>query len=307
MGLADYGTIQQLLRALHASARFANLESRSVYGRRVVMSSERVADSAFGFGENWARFLVSLSDEQIEYATRSVSDLVGRDLRDKTLVDIGSGSGLFSLAARRLGARVHSFDYDPRSVACTQELRRRFFPHEDGWTIDQGSVLDERYLATLGRYDIVYSWGVLHHTGNMWLAIANAAGLVRAGGLFIIGIYNFRGGRRGTATWAKLKRWYCGAPRWQREAWENTYAAWKLTRMVAVGRNPLRMIRDYRGPRGMSWRRDVTDWLGGYPYEAATPGEILEFMRRKFNFVLLRQNINCDLGVSEFIFESPSP
>jgi 2-polyprenyl-3-methyl-5-hydroxy-6-metoxy-1,4-benzoquinol methylase len=269
------------------------------------MGVEREANPAFAFGENWARFIASLSEEQIAHATRSVRDLVGRDLRDRTLLDIGSGSGLFSLAARQLGAKVHSFDYDPRSVACTQELRRRFFPRDDGWTVEQGSVLDERYLATLGQYDVVYSWGVLHHTGDMWLAIANAARRVNTGGMFIIGIYNFRAGRRGTGTWVKLKRWYCRAPRWQREIWESTYATAKLLRMAAVGRNPLRMLREYRGPRGMSWRRDVTDWLGGYPYEAATPGEILDFMRQRFNFVLLRQNINCDLGVSEFVFEAP--
>jgi SAM-dependent methyltransferase len=269
------------------------------------MTVERVANPAFAFGENWARFLTSLSDEQIEYATRSVSTLVGRDLQGKVFLDIGSGSGLFSLAARKLGARVHSFDYDSRSVACTQELRQRFFPGDDTWTVDQGSVLDEQYLATLGQYDVVYSWGVLHHTGNMWVAIANAAALVRPGGIFVIGIYNFRVGRRGTATWAKLKRWYCSAPRWQRVAWESAYVAWKVASMAAVGRNPVSAIREGPRPRGMSWRRDVTDWLGGYPYEAATPGELLEFMRRRFNFALVRQNVNCDLGVSEFVFESP--
>jgi 2-polyprenyl-6-hydroxyphenyl methylase/3-demethylubiquinone-9 3-methyltransferase len=259
---------------------------------------------AFAFGENWARFLTSLSDAQIEEATRAVSTLVGRDLRDTTFLDIGSGSGLSSLAARRLGARVRSFDYDAQSVACTQELRQRFFPGDDAWTVAQGSVLDQPFLATLGQFDIVYSWGVLHHTGQMWHAIENAARLVRPGGLFIIGIYNFRGGRRGTAAWARLKRWYCTAPRWQRVAWENAYLAWDLVSMAAVGRNPLSMIRKYHSDRGMSWRHDVIDWLGGYPYEAATPGEILEFVRRKFNFALIKQNINLHLGVSEFVFES---
>ena len=263
--------------------------------------------TAFPFGENWARFLTSLSDRQIEQATGAVSALVGRDLRDKTFLDIGSGSGLSSLGARRLGARVYSFDYDAQCVACTQDLRRRFFPGDEAWTVAQGSVLDQAFLATLGQFDIVYSWGVLHHTGQMWLAIENAGRRVRPGGLFIIGIYNFRGGRRGTATWAKLKRWYCRAPRWQQVAWENLYLTWELVSMAAVGRNPLRMIREYHSDRGMSWRRDATDWLGGYPYEAATPGEILEFVKRKFNFVLIKQNINLHLGVSEFVFESVLP
>jgi len=263
-----------------------------------------VADPAFAFGENWARFLTSLSDRQIEQATGAVSTLVGSDLRGKTFVDIGSGSGLSSLAARRLGARVYSFDYDERSVACTQELRRRFFPHDEDWTVAQGSVLDRDYLATLGQFDIVYSWGVLHHTGQMWKAIENAAGLVRPGGLFIIGIYNFRGGRRGTATWTRLKRWYCSAARWQQLTWETAYVCWQLVSTAAVGRNPFRMIRDYHHGRGMSWRRDATDWLGGYPYEAATPAEILEFVRGRFGFVLAKQKIDLGLGVSEFVFES---
>jgi 2-polyprenyl-6-hydroxyphenyl methylase/3-demethylubiquinone-9 3-methyltransferase len=266
-----------------------------------------VADIVFSFGENWTRFLSSLSDRQIEQATLAVSALVGRDVRGESFLDIGSGSGLSSLAARRLGARVYSFDYDPQSVACTQELRRRFFPGDESWTVSQGSVLDEPFLATLGQFDVVYSWGVLHHTGRMWTAIENAGRLVRPGGLFIIGIYNFRGGRRGTATWARLKRWYCKAPRWQQVAWESAYTTWDLVSMAAVGRNPIKMIRQYHSDRGMSWRRDATDWLGGYPYEAATPGEILEFVRRKFSFVLIKQNINLHLGVSEYVFESGTP
>jgi SAM-dependent methyltransferase len=266
-----------------------------------------VADPVFAFGKNWTRLLTSLSDKQIEQATGAVSALVGRDLKDKTFLDIGSGSGLSSLAARRLGARVCSFDYDAQSVACTEELRRRFFAGDAAWTVTQGSVLDEPFLATLGRFDVVYSWGVLHHTGHMWSAIENAARLVRAGGLFVIGIYNFRGGRRGTATWTRLKHWYCSAPRWQQVAWESAYMTWDLVSMAAVGRNPIRMIRQYHSNRGMSWRHDAIDWLGGYPYEAATPGEILEFVSRKCGYVLMQQNVDLHLGVSEFVFESPTP
>jgi 2-polyprenyl-6-hydroxyphenyl methylase/3-demethylubiquinone-9 3-methyltransferase len=80
--------------------------------------------------------------------------------------------------------------------------------------------------------------------------------------------------------------------------------------MAAVGRNPIKMIRQYHTGRGMSWRRDATDWLGGYPYEAATPGEILEFVRRKLSFVLIKENIDLAsgvFGVSEYVFESGTP
>lgn len=137
----------------------------------------------FAFGQNWSNFLRTLNEERILEAERSLKQmLVVESLQSKRFIDAGSSSGLFSLAARRLGASVHSFDYDPQSVACTEELKRRFFPDDPEWTVEEGSVLDGGYLAGLGQFDVVYSWGVLHHTGEMWKAIENVSHLVRRGG-----------------------------------------------------------------------------------------------------------------------------
>ena len=131
-------------------------------------ASQVAAGERFEFGRNWSRFLSLLDDSRIERAEASLKLMLETDTLDgKSFLDIGSGSGLFSLAARRLGARVHSFDFDPQSVACTKELRRRYFPNDSRWSVDEASALDQSYLASLGSFDVVYSWGVLHHTGRM--------------------------------------------------------------------------------------------------------------------------------------------
>ncbi|HKY27860.1 MAG TPA: class I SAM-dependent methyltransferase, partial [Pyrinomonadaceae bacterium] len=150
----------------------------------------------FQFGENWKHFLSTLNETRIVEAEKSLKEMLQvEDLTDKSFLDVGSGSGIFSLAAKRLGARVHSFDYDPESVACTMELRRRYFSDDSDWTVEEGSVLDTKYLQSLGKFDVVYSWGVLHHTGKMWQALENVSQPVSRDGKLFIAIYNDIGWR----------------------------------------------------------------------------------------------------------------
>src|SRR5688572_18651274 len=123
--------------------------------------AEIATGDRFAFGENWARFLELIDEERIGAAEQAIQDFLEvEDLEGVRFADVGSGSGLSSLAAYRLGAQVSSFDFDPGSVACTAELRRRY-GSEERWSVEEGSVLDIKYLEGLGAFDVVYSWGVL--------------------------------------------------------------------------------------------------------------------------------------------------
>ena len=258
----------------------------------------------FEFGKNWSNFLRVLDDERIDRAVESLRKLIGvTDLQGKTFLDIGSGSGLFSLAAHRLGARVRSFDYDPNSVACTQELKRRFGTSAAEWSVESGSVLDKPFLNSLGQFDYVYSWGVLHHTGSMWEAIANASALVRPGGTFVIAIYNDQG--VWSKRWTKIKRFYCSGP-FGKAVLSATYIPAVVGRQFAADlfwlRNPFAWYRDYSKSRGMSVFYDWFDWLGGYPFEVAKPEEIFKFGRERgfemTNFTTCGGSVGCN----EFVF-----
>ncbi|HSK11109.1 MAG TPA: class I SAM-dependent methyltransferase [Vicinamibacterales bacterium] len=261
----------------------------------------------FEFGRNWARFLEGLTERRIAFAVASLKDALGVEtLEGKSFLDIGCGSGLFSLAARRLGARVHSFDYDPFSVACTSELRRREGgDRPDLWRVETGSALDAGYLQGLGAFDIVYSWGVLHHTGRMWDALDLAGKVVRPGGLLLVALYNDQGSR--TTRWRRIKRTYNRVPRPLRPAFAALAAApqeGKAALRALLAGAPREYVHSwtrYEARRGMSKWRDIVDWVGGYPYEAARVDEVFAFFRaRGFSLEYLRSG--GGLGCNEFVF-----
>jgi 2-polyprenyl-3-methyl-5-hydroxy-6-metoxy-1,4-benzoquinol methylase len=261
----------------------------------------------FDFGNNWNQFLKRLDEDRIQEAEKSLKHMLEVEgLDNKLFLDIGSGSGLFSLAARRLGAKVHSFDYDPGSVECTFKLKRRYFPNDVLWKVEVGDVLDMPFLGSLGQFDIVYAWGILHHTGAMWQALENIIPLVSQGGMLFISIYNSQG--IGSRYWATLKRFYNLSSKPIKillvlsagTLLETRSGLWRLLQ----GKNPFpfKYWKEKKAVRGMSVWHDLVDWVGGYPFEVAKPEEIFDFYKRKGFTLAKLKTCGGGLGCNEFVF-----
>lgn len=273
------------------------------------MTSQIITDpkERFQFGKNWSNFLKHLNEERILEAEKSLQQKLGLEsLKGKTFLDIGSGSGLFSLAAYRLGAIVSSFDYDQDSVNCTKYLKEKYASNDKNWTVQQGSVLNKEFLRQFEKVDILYSWGVLHHTGHMYQAFENVAGLVANNGCLFISIYNDQGGASNRWKWIKKKYnstnavikyffvFYTIMKQWWKDFLAdflksgNPYKSW-----ITYGKNN----------RGMSAWYDIVDWVGGYPFEVAKPEEVFFFFKQKGFDLQFLHTCAGGLGCNEYVFK----
>lgn len=237
----------------------------------------------FAFGRNWSDYSASVTDEDVRRAACALEELVGaRVLRGARFLDIGSGSGIHSAAAAALGVReVVAVDLDEQ---CVETTRRLLSSRREAvrFRVEVCDVL-EGSLRKYGEFDVVYSWGVLHHTGDLNGALRRAAQAVAAEGLFVFALY-----RRTWMDWFwKIeKRWYAQAgPRAQGVA-QIIYRGAFGAALRVRGQTLKDYVRRY-AYRGMRFDHDVHDWLGGFPYETATPEEV-ESTLRELGFRRLR-------------------
>lgn len=238
----------------------------------------------FGFGKNWKNYIKKYySEERLEIAREHLLNFLHLDnLQGKSFLDIGCGSGLHSLAALRSGAaQIVSFDFDQDSVDITKQLKE-YAGNPSHWTVLQGSILDDQFLKTLAPADIVYSWGVLHHTGAMWQAMDNTVQLMKDTALLYIALYDYdiqvnppaefwlevkqRYNRGSWLIKRRMELWYI----WEFVLYKNWRAVPEL-----IGR-----VTGYKQSRGMAFFTDVRDWLGGWPMEFAKREDVKQWAEK---------------------------
>lgn len=249
----------------------------------------------FEFGKNWKNFLRDLDKKKIEEAERSLLiKLKLENLNGYKFLDIGCGSGLFSLAAKNLGAKVTSFDFDFDAVDCAKILKEKYYKDDPSWKIDRGSVLDRNFLNNLGSFDIIYSWGVLHHTGDMWRAIDNVKLISEKNCLIFISIYNYQ--KYFSSFWTLIKKIY------NKFYYLRFFLIFIFSFYLLLPSLLKMIISGKKLDRGMSLFTDLKDWLGGYPFETATPNQIQDEFKKDFNLISLK-TVGKKLGCNEFVFK----
>ncbi len=258
------------------------------------METEKIT---FSFGKNWQNLLKVIDEDSFK---RSIKDLErwfsGRvELKGKDIIDIGSGSGIHSYMLHTMEPnKLFSFDYDPNSVAATKSMWEKSGAPKN-WTVQHGSVLDKKYMSGLGMYDLVYSWGVLHHTGSMWEAIKNASDLVKPGGYFLISIY------QGVDTYAydlALKKKYNGSSTLGKKYLEWSVYIWPMMKQrLKEKKNPFKW--NEKRMRGMDVYHDIVDWLGGLPYEVASDKQMIDFFT-PLGFEMLEKDMSEACGTYLF-------
>ncbi len=267
----------------------------------------RAAEGHFAFGKNWASYAALIGEAEIEEARKGLTGLIPADqFAGRSFLDIGCGSGVHALAAASLGvSRMFAVDIDPDSVVTTRQVLTRHGAAAP-WQVETISVFDLD-PAVQGQFDIVYSWGVLHHTGSMWEAVGRAAAMVAPGGLLAIALYR---PTRLDPLWKLEKRLYSRAPRPVQRAVHAAYVGAFRIGKLATGASFRDYVASYRSARGMDFHHDVHDWLGGYPYESAGAGEVDRFLKR-LGFAMERRAIRppgfglFGSGCDEYVYRRP--
>ena len=256
--------------------------------------NDKREDNNFSFGKNWLHFIQNNINDSVIESSR-IDIIKWFDVKDKSIIDIGCGSGLSSLIFNNEKAKyIYSFDYDINSVDSTLLLKNKQKIINNDWVIKQGNILDTDYIKSLGKFDIVYSWGVLHHTGDLWKAIKNAIYL--SNDLIMLSLYsniaNYDNDFTAKQNYNKFN---------ELEKKKNI-ADYVMTVKQSSKKNEEILNWNTPSKRGMNKYNDIIDWVGGFPYEVCSTKQINQFMEEN-GFILIQKYDPVQQACHEWLFK----
>ncbi len=253
----------------------------------------------YKFGENWLRFLQNVDKKNFANAKNSLKFILSKK-NNKSFVDVGCGSGLFSLSATYYYKRILSLDIDDNSLLATKTLKKTFKINSKKWRIKKGSVLNKKFLKKIGKFDMVYCWGVAHHTGDMWKALENLKILTKKNSRLFIAIYNDQGIK--SKIWWMIKIIYNFLPNFLRKFYLKVFELLYYINYTIknFGKLDYKKLRKQR--RGMNFWENLDDWIGGYPYEYSSVEKLNNFFIER-GFKLLKVKKSHGSGCNEILFE----
>ena len=133
---------------------------------------------------------ISMADDKgfmnrIETSICEMTGLPSEWFSGKQVVDVGCGGGRFTYGLLSLGAFVTACDQSAWALERTTQVCAEF-----------GDKLSTRRINLLewddiAAYDLAFCFGVVHHTGNSYLAIRNVACKVKSEGKLFLMVYGF--------------------------------------------------------------------------------------------------------------------
>ena len=149
----------------------------------------RLARRSFDYQWRWMPEGAGLLSDS-GFASRVDSILSESELRidrrwfaGKQVLDAGCGNGRWIEGFLRLGSEVTAIDV---SEAALRHVRRVY---GDRIRVLRGSILEADSLLAGQEFDLVFSWGVLHHTENAADAMKTLARLVKQDGFLYLYLY----------------------------------------------------------------------------------------------------------------------
>jgi 2-polyprenyl-6-hydroxyphenyl methylase/3-demethylubiquinone-9 3-methyltransferase len=228
---------------------------------------------------------------EIQGVLEHLNDLWPEGVKGKNVLDGGSGSGMVSVGFALLGANVTGVDITPQCVENGKRNAERFgvqcrFFCKDLTDLDLGNE----------RFDIVYSWGVIHHSEDARKSFSNLAKHLKPGGEMVLAVYlkTYLSG-----FWNFSRVFYQKAPKWFQSIFRESGSCFlngvDFIKKLIFGKSRYML-------RGTNNKELINDWFGVPHRTFHSYDEVFQWFRENgLNYKLVNPATGRFKSTSNFV------